>query len=116
MSTVLLRKLTFKSVLGFGNYSNETVQRMFELYQQKKLIAAYYKLDKITFIDEILNKLGITEQYRIAKPGKDKKMHGQFMFEKHGKVPSINKKLEGMRKETQSFRKDFLSRFNHGHR
>ena len=38
--------------------------------RHKQLISAYYQLGKVSFIEEVLIELGITEELRIEKPGK----------------------------------------------
>ena len=40
--------------------------------KHKELIKIYFGLDKITFMDDILDELGISEDMRIEKPGKIK--------------------------------------------
>lgn len=69
---LLLRTLALKSVLGFGYFDlkNLTVQQLIDSNQRKTLVSSYFGLGMISFNDEVLNILGITENYRIAKPGK----------------------------------------------
>jgi len=70
--SVNLRKLTRKARLGFGyqEIKNITVQDILIMNKHKELIKIYFGLDKITFMDDILDELGITEEMRIEKPGK----------------------------------------------
>ena len=111
----LLRKLTKKSVLGFGKYrkyfnwgkenkrlnsiKEDTIGDILEYdnhdrYKIPKnfkdywddndkelpiqlkdghsyLRWVYYNIENINFMDDILNELGISEEFRIPKPGKD---------------------------------------------
>lgn len=66
---VLLRTLTVKSKIGFGMYTECTVREMIKSGKQTSLISMYYNLSNISFDDEVLSQLYITE--KIAKPGKN---------------------------------------------
>ncbi len=70
--SVNMRKLTRRSRLGFGyqDIKNITIQDILIMNKHKELIKIYFGLDKITFMDDILDELGIAEDMRIEKPGK----------------------------------------------
>ena len=70
--SVNMRKLARKSRLGFGyqDIKNITIQDILIMNKHKELIKIYYGLDKITFMDDILEECGIFEDMRIEKPGK----------------------------------------------
>jgi hypothetical protein len=70
--SVNLRKLTRKSRLGFGykEIKEIRIQDILIMNKHKELIKIYFGLDKITFMDDILDELGISEDMRIEKPGK----------------------------------------------
>ena len=88
----------------------------------------YYNLSNITFTEDILIQLGITEEYRIEKPGKNVE-HGvlldELIFsmysdktqdaikkqEKKGSAKKKNKLFDKIR-----FSKGNLQRLNHGHK
>ncbi len=72
--SVNLRKLTRKARLGFGyqEIKNITIQDILIMNKHKELIKIYFGLEKITFMDDILEECGITEDLRIEKPGKIK--------------------------------------------
>ncbi|TXB65310.1 hypothetical protein FRY74_07770 [Vicingus serpentipes] len=72
--SVNLRKLTRKSRLGFGykEIKEIRIQDILIMNKHKELIKIYFGLDKITFMDDILDELGISEEMRIEKPGKIK--------------------------------------------
>lgn len=114
MNTITLRKLTGKSTLNFGKYKDSTVDTLIGMKKNKNLVSIYFKLSKITFIDNILDQLGITEEYRIEKPGTNKTLFRKFAEENFGEKMKVNKKLERMRKENTSYRKDFLKNKNNG--
>jgi hypothetical protein len=83
MDTVTLRKLAHKSVWTYGKYDGYTVKDILGI-APVYLVWAYYNLDKISFIDEILD--GFASKYkqfkRIDKPGKDPDYHeSYFKFE-----------------------------------
>ena len=67
---VLMRVMTFKSILGFGYNSikDKTVGRLIELGRHRFLINAYYGLEKINFTPEVLKALGI--EITIKKPNR----------------------------------------------
>ncbi len=73
MDTTLLRTLTFKSSLRFGEYYDLTVDEVIRykgIKGIKFLTWAYYKSSKISFVQNVLDALGITKQNEIDKPGK----------------------------------------------
>ena len=76
-----LRTLTRKSKLGFGKWKDHTVQELLDLRKHLVLIAPYYKLTSINYIEDILIELKITEQYRIEKPSANKEMYYKFLNE-----------------------------------
>jgi hypothetical protein len=114
MASILLRKLTKKSTLKFGKYKDYTVEHLIGMKLQKNLISIYFKLSTITFVDEILDELGITEQYRIEKPSTNTELYYKFLLEKYGEKKTPNKKLQKLIKETKPLKKGFLQSLNHG--
>jgi hypothetical protein len=81
---VLKRVLTRKSILGFGRFEHRdlSVQMLLDLKQQNILINAYYGLEKIDFIPDILDELGIVNEFIIEKPGKNHEMRKTFYVNK----------------------------------
>lgn len=77
---VLKRVLTRKSILGFGYAENRdlSVQMILDLGRKNLLIDSYYGLEKIDFVEDILNELGITKEFRLQKPAKDFEMRALF--------------------------------------
>ena len=114
MASILLRKLTKKSTLNFGKFKDYTVEHLFGMKKQIDLTSIYFKLSNITFVDEILDELGITEEYRIEKPSKNAELYQDFMMMKYGKKQKPNKDLQRMSRETLPFKKGLLQSFNHG--
>jgi len=82
---------------------DKTVQELIDR-GKNALISLYYRNEKITFVEDILQEIGITEDLRIEKPGSDVKLfesikHEVFGFKRYG--PSKPFKLE-TRKEKRS--------------
>ena len=67
----LLRTMTVKSIIGFGQYKSLTVQDLLNLQLYKELLSMYYQLEKINFTPDILEALHITGDRVIDKPGKN---------------------------------------------
>lgn len=68
---ILLRTLARKSVLDFGKYKDRSVQQVIDLKNVRILRWYYYNCSMISFLPDILDEIGITEEWRINKPGKD---------------------------------------------
>jgi O-acetylhomoserine/O-acetylserine sulfhydrylase-like pyridoxal-dependent enzyme len=84
---VLKRVLTRKSILGYGyaEYRDLSVQMILDLGKAHILISSYFGLDKIDFTEDILDELGITSEFRLVKPSKDKEL-GKLFYEKKKSV------------------------------
>jgi len=76
-----LRVLTRKSKFGFGKMKDLTMQEILNLGKKKELISTYYKLSSINFIDDILEELGIVDEWVIEKPGTDKELFVKFLID-----------------------------------
>ncbi len=79
MSIVHLRKMTAKSKIGFGQYTDLTIQEVIQLGVEHKLIAMYYNLGGIDFCDELKERLCITGDRIIPKPGKAPEKYSLFV-------------------------------------
>lgn len=66
---VLLRKLTLKSIIGFGKYSDCTVGMVLSLRKTRLLRWYYYNCSNIDFNQEIKDLIGIYSDFEIKKPG-----------------------------------------------
>lgn len=71
---ILLRKLSYKSILQDGKYKNQMVKTIIKV-DNRYLVWVYFSLSKISFIDDILDDLHIPVEFRIKKPGKDLEMY-----------------------------------------
>ena len=67
MSIVLLRKLTRKSIIGFGDYRDLTVQNLLDMQNHKGLLEIYYFCRNVDFMPDILEELFITGERLIDK-------------------------------------------------
>lgn len=88
----------------------------------------YFNLENITFVDDILNEIGITDQYKINKPGKNPKLFKILNDELYNNLMPTSIKIDDIkRKENdknnkrkavdydQNFSKAYLQSINHGH-
>lgn len=76
--TVLLRKLAWKSILSFGQYEGCSLRQAYDNERDngKAYLAwMYYHLTNISFIDEIIDELGLI---RIDKPGKKPEVFREY--------------------------------------
>ena len=74
----ILRKLARKSTLNFGQFADMTVQQVIDLKHHRVLRWYYFNSSNITFMDDILDELNVTEKWRIAKPGKNPELGRQL--------------------------------------
>ena len=136
MDRVTLRTLTFKSTLNFGKYADYTVQQVIDqnpIDGIQYLVWIYYNSSNISFHSDVLERLGISEDFKIKKPGKviNEKI---FYFFRHianlnrGKFSEKDKNLllanhsmakkhirKAINRETIFLtNKSFLQRKNHG--
>ena len=70
MEVLRLRKMALKSVINIGAFNDVTVQNAIDMGKIGGLISLYFGLGKISFIDDVLDILGISKDLRIEKPGK----------------------------------------------
>lgn len=84
--SIRLRTLTRKSTLGFGKYKLYTVDTMLKtsFKMRQALIASYYKLESISYNDNVLEALEITDEFRIEKPSTDLEMYQTFISQLTG--------------------------------
>ena len=141
MDVVKLRKLAHKSMWTYGKYDGYTVSNII-ITNKIYLLWAYYNLEKISFIDEILDDFANTyDNFKlIDKPGKDPDYYKDvlsFSYNDLTKEQLLNKitanRLNGKQsskslmtaykkaksKQARSFRTEYLSKeslqaLNHG--
>jgi len=89
MSNLLLRKMTMRSIIGFGFWPELSVQELIQLGKHKELINMYYRLEKIDYNDEIKEHLGIKDELVITKPGKNYEMYKQNIYEMLCKINDL---------------------------
>lgn len=83
MERVTLRKLTGKSILGFGKYADLSVQQLIDLSKKAYLRWVYFNASNIDFMEDILIEIRIihpptNDDRRIAKPGKNPSLGKEF--------------------------------------
>ena len=143
MDTINLRTMARKSVFSEGKHKDRSVQQLLDLRHTRYLRWVYFNLSKISFLPDILDEIGITEEWRIEKPGKDPEkglaldhykdmnfnnfLHRQSEDDPRKAIAEhayLNAKMqrEARRKARQYFTKDAkhfskgaMQRRNHGH-
>ena len=125
----LLRKLTEKSILKFGQYAEVPICNLLELKKYSYLRCVYFNASNITFFENILFQIGITEEYFIEKPGVNPEFHEKlteikrenmgFKSKKH--IEKVNKKaikskiIQSKILDRKNYSKSSLTRKNQGH-
>tara|TARA_R110000822_G_C15153054_1_gene477433 strand:+ start:338 stop:724 length:387 start_codon:yes stop_codon:yes gene_type:complete len=77
----MTRKMTEKSVLGFGKFKDYSVGQLLSLEEHQYLRWVYYNCSNINFFEDILDKIGIKKNNYIAKPGIYKEGWKERVFE-----------------------------------
>jgi hypothetical protein len=133
MDVVLLRTLTRKSIIGFGQYSEMSVGQIIDMQKGLYLIWIYFHVEGISFSPEVFDELKLYEKYRISKPGINHDMCIHYEKCRYGglkaidpykylKVKMRNKKVQGHRQHNREKMADWrdnrglLQRKNQGHR
>jgi hypothetical protein len=125
---VLLRKLTEKSTLKFGQYHNVPLYNLLDLNRYTYLRWVYYNSSNITFMENILLRIGILESEFIEKPGKNPDLFenvkvrirskmtykGIKHLEKLTKIGNYNREKESRRIDKLNFSSINLRNTNHG--
>lgn len=123
-----LRKLTRKSLIGFGQYKDLTVQQLLDLKYYSYLRWCYFCNSHINFFEDILEELSIIGDYVIDKPSTNPDLLAKLKEEKYLKMGGLMKlkqnakakkqiKLTAIReRESKKFmdKKVYLTQINHG--
>jgi len=97
------RKLTRKSFIGFGQYKYKTVDQVMALGKVVDIIDIYFNLSHITFFDDILDELKITQDWRIEKPGTDKELGFAFKRAVYPEVTRLRYNISQLADRGDSF-------------
>ena len=111
--SINLRRLTLKSILGFGDNKDLCIGEMINAKKYKELISIYYLLSKIDFNDEIKDILCLDASRTIQKPGTNKELYLKNVYQI---VCDINEKFNlydykksiGINKKANSTKKSNL--------
>ena len=68
---IRLRTMARKSVFNDGKYEGYSVQQVIDLKAFNYLRWRYYNSSMVSFLPDILDEIGISEEWRIVKPGTD---------------------------------------------
>jgi len=117
MDVPILRKLTEKSILGFGKYADCAVRHLLDINETVFLRWIYFNSSRITFIDEILDKIHIPDEFRINKPGTNKEMFkkcNEYNLSKLDGFTLFKKQQHSKRKKKARFmNKKIVDNMNH---
>lgn len=75
--SVNLRTMTMLSRMNFGKFSDKRVCDVIK-HHSKYLQWVYFNASQVSFNEEVLARLGITDEWKIAKPGKDEVLWESF--------------------------------------
>jgi len=126
--SILLRKLTEKSILNFGKYNGLTVRQILDLNHPNYLRWIYFNVNGVSFVDEILKEIKISDNYKIKKPGKYLELFSELECEIFKRMNPLKKYiLNGVQRKQRereyfgyikrdnlAFSDDFKTRVNHG--
>jgi hypothetical protein len=125
---VLLRTMTDKSVINFGQFKGQTVGEILRLGKKAYLRYIYYNIEGLSFVDDILHEIGIlTDKHddRIEKPGKDPELgkkvedgfakHTPFRVKSHYKSKLKAREIGKSIVDKRQFSKGKMSWKNQGH-
>lgn len=103
MSTILLRTMTAKSMIGFGAYTDLTIQNLLDTYRYKELLEIYYNFRNIDYCQELKETLCIVGDRVI-----DKKLPNPDRFFKDAKKMIFGAMRDIIEKKTPEQRKSEL--------
>jgi len=109
MDTIRLRTMTEKSIIGFGKFTDISVQNLIDMKKTREIRWIYFNCSLLSFKDNILDWAGITDEYRIEKPGTNKELYYQLNDEKKKKLSGfaiLKKDCHTRKVLQQSFRSD----------
>lgn len=127
MDVIKLRKLTRKSKLGYGLYAEKTVGELIEKRFFTALRWAYYNVQNITYMPDIMEELHIVGKWVIDKPGVDHDKYEAYVRIAQERAMGADKarlfrywksKKKAKDEEYRANREisaSRLQRYNHGH-
>ena len=71
METIRLRTMARKSVFYEGKFEGYSVQQLIDLKEYCYLRWCYFNCSMVSFLTDILEEIGVSEEFRIDKPGTD---------------------------------------------
>lgn len=89
---IALRTLTEKSLLGFGKYGELRVQEIIDFRGGVYLRWCYFNREEISFQEQILNKINITQKHYIKKPGTNKELGKKLGAKSEEKIELLSGK------------------------
>lgn len=105
MSIILLRTLTRKSIIGFGNLKDLTVQNLIDMARHKELLNIYYFFRNIDFTEDIIQELKIDKIYKIDKKNKSDERYiensNNYIYQCIGLILNENKENKEIMNKTR---------------
>tara|TARA_R110002020_G_scaffold319338_3_gene535238 strand:- start:2114 stop:2503 length:390 start_codon:yes stop_codon:yes gene_type:complete len=95
-----LRKLTRKSVLSFGQYGFDTIQKILDDDPQY-IVWVYYNKPEITFFDDILEEVGLVGRFVIDKPSSNPDKFWDDEGRKKLKKKVLTEQEKGLRRKNK---------------
>jgi hypothetical protein len=109
MDRQLHRIMTEKSIIGFGHFRDLRVGDLISNNQQKELIRMYYNLEKNDFSEDVKQKINLTGERIIHKPGKNYDMYKKHIYQIIDDIIADSPgRIERMRKENSFSKKHEL--------
>jgi len=90
---IRMRTLALRTPLRFGSkFPDKTVQELIDIHKTGYLRWIYYNVQHMNFLPEVLNVIGISEEYVIEKPGTNPEL-GEKLFAEIGKERGKSRKI-----------------------
>jgi len=126
---VLFRKMTPKSIFNFGRFKGHTVDDVLRIGSVAYLREIYFNIEGITFTDDILEAIGIYNEwddFRIEKPGKDRELGQKVndlkltrsspLRQKQMQKRKVGRLVQHLKTDKSSYSRKNLQRWNQGHK
>jgi nitrogen regulatory protein PII-like uncharacterized protein len=106
-----LRTLTEKSKMGFGRFHDYTVGDILIMGKEDYLQWVYYNSDMISFMPQVLDKLGITGEFIIEKPGKKPDLYNGLKKHNYKNMTDEERK-ENLKRKSHVNKQNRLNKLN----
>ena len=87
--------------MNFGRHHDLTVQNLLDLKKHPYLRWVYFNSSNITFMDNILETIGVKEQFKIHKPGTHKELGEAILELNLSYMGGLRKHILGLRRRSK---------------